>query len=156
MKIIFCNTAFYLALFSMWVAGSVISPRLTVIVTDVFPVHKESSRMTCPLRVIACVRTRAGTKASVFMIVINDGTRTRKEENLRIGREEERERQLSFPCRSITRRHYFLQGRRYKWCSTIRKRPIDILSTGSRTRYARAPKSAASAVTSTAMATESE
>lgn len=80
------------------------------------------------------MRTRAGTKAPVSAIVIND--ETRKEGGRRNGRESARK--LSFPRRSITRRHYFLSGRRYKWCSTIRESgPIDILSTDSRMRHAR-------------------
>lgn len=98
---------------------------------------------------VARYRTYAdtrGDKSSGFRDS-NKRRRMRKEGSWGIGGKRKRKRKLSFPRRSITRRHYFLLGRRYKWCSTIRERPIDILSTDSRTRYARAPKSAVSAVT---------
>lgn len=101
--------------------------------------------MTAVARLSDVYGHAAWTKAPVFAIVINDGPADAGRRKR--PREGERKRKLSFPRRSITRRHYFLPGRRYKWCSTIRVRPIDILSTDSRTRYAGAPKSAASAVT---------
>jgi len=92
---------------------------------------------------VARYRMCAGTRWNKSFGFHDSNKRWKADGSWEIGRERERERKLSFPRRSITRRHYFLPGRRYKWCSTIRERPIDILSTGSRMRYAKAPKSAA-------------
>lgn len=86
--------------------GPVILPRLNR--DRRFPPVRKGSRNDARRAVIARVRTRAGTKAPVAAIVINDGTR--RDGSCEEGEGEERKRKLSFPRRSITRRHYFLPG----------------------------------------------